>query len=144
MNTKLDASIRRTFSAPAETESPGILRRRVCSFLASRGLPCSGETFDAAACAISELCTNVVRHAAHATKSITVTVIVDTALVSIGVHDGDPYVPTAAMSDPDATCGRGLPLVDAYAASLGGCTFAERTPDGGKTMWALLPIEPES
>lgn len=88
---------------------------------------------------LSESCTNVVRHAAAVTDVIKVTVVLSDSVICIGVHDGDPHFPAAMPAEAEAAHGRCLAIVCLFAESLGGRTFAERTPDGGKTMWVVLP-----
>ncbi|WP_261717301.1 ATP-binding protein [Streptomyces sp. FZ201] len=139
MNTKSDPKILRVFTASISEEAPGTLRRRVGAFLSHEGVPEDCDAFDAAAYVLSEWCTNVVRHAAEVTDVIKVTVVLSDSVIRIGVHDGDPHLPVAMPAEAEATHGRGLAIVRLFAKSLGGRTFAERTPDGGKTMWAVLP-----
>ena len=105
-------------------------RRWVRSALTSWGLPDTGWT---AAQVVSELATNVMLHARSA---FTLTVSVDAGCVRVEVEDGSPARLQARQYAATATTGRGLHIVESLSLEWGS------TPrDGGKTVWALLPVE---
>ena len=80
---------------------------------------------------ISELATNVVR---HARTHFTVTVAWDGATLRVEVSDASPLTPRPQLAThPDRESGRGLLLVDAIATAWG----VDVRPDG-KTVWFTL------
>lgn len=89
---------------------------------------------------VSELVTNAVKHAAVLSPQIVVDVVIGSGRVRVSVEDSHPYRPKALHSDHGRTGGRGLLLVKAIAQEAGGTCDVERTPDGGKAVWASLPI----
>jgi hypothetical protein len=89
---------------------------------------------------ISELVTNAVRHAAVLSPQIVVEVVIGGGSVRVSVEDGHPYRPKALQRDYGRTGGRGLLLVKSIALEAGGACDSERTADGGKAVWASLPI----
>ncbi|MEU9166539.1 ATP-binding protein [Streptomyces sp. NPDC048420] len=92
---------------------------------------------DRAALGVTELLTNVHRHAQpDKTCTVEIELLLDRLMVS--VHDHDPRLPVVADIDdtePFATCGRGLAMVAAVSESWG------VRPDGesGKVVWFTLP-----
>ncbi|MFK4106208.1 ATP-binding protein [Streptomyces sp. NPDC019531] len=92
---------------------------------------------DRAALGVTELLTNVHRHAQpDKTCTVEIELLLDRLMVS--VHDHDPRLPVVADIDdtePLATCGRGLAMVAAVSESWG------VRPDGesGKVVWFTLP-----
>ncbi len=95
---------------------------------------------DRAALGVTELLTNVHRHAqSDKTCTVEIELLLDRLMVS--VHDHDPRMPVVAdMEDTEqlATCGRGLAMVAAVSESWG------VRPDGesGKVVWFTLPTPP--
>ncbi|KWX02224.1 putative regulatory protein [Carbonactinospora thermoautotrophica] len=86
---------------------------------------------------VTELFTNAVRHAEHRGQPITVVLDPRNGALRVEVHDPDPTLPTPNLDiDLDATCGRGLLLVETLAHRWG----AVPLPDGGKVVFA--EIEP--
>ncbi|MDV9177219.1 ATP-binding protein [Streptomyces sp. W16] len=91
---------------------------------------------DRAALGVTELLTNVHRHAQpDKTCTVEIELLLDHLVVS--VHDHDPRLPVAGdISDvaATATCGRGLAMVAAVSESWG------VRPDGesGKVVWFML------
>jgi anti-sigma regulatory factor (Ser/Thr protein kinase) len=81
---------------------------------------------------ISELVTNVVR---HARTGFTVRVTIG-EYVRIEVADAHPRLPAPQSPDPDREEGRGLSLVTACATAWG--VVAHPT---GKTVWCTVPAE---
>ncbi|GAA1250506.1 ATP-binding protein [Kitasatospora nipponensis] len=89
---------------------------------------------------VSELVTNAVTHAAALSPQVTTEVLIRGGQVRIAVEDGHPYRPKAVHSDEEQTGGRGLMLVKSIALEAGGACDVERTGDGGKVIWASLPL----
>ncbi|MFI5673581.1 ATP-binding protein [Streptomyces cellulosae] len=94
---------------------------------------------DRAALGVTELLTNVHRHALP-DKTCTVEIELVLDRLKVSVRDHDPRLPVAASlddagPDPLATCGRGLAMVAAVSESWG------VQPDGesGKVVWFTLP-----
>ncbi|MGW1724285.1 ATP-binding protein [Streptomyces sp. NPDC002306] len=92
---------------------------------------------DRAALGVTELLTNVHRHA-QPDKTCTVEMELVVDRLTVSVHDHDPRLPVVDEAEPLATCGRGLALVAAVSESWG------VRPDGesGKVVWFTLPTSP--
>ncbi|MFJ8074201.1 ATP-binding protein [Streptomyces sp. NPDC096176] len=89
---------------------------------------------DHAALGVTELLTNVHRHA-QPDKMCTVDVELLLDRLTISVHDHDPRLPTVRDPGMAATSGRGLALVAAMSESWG----ARPQGDTGKVVWFTLP-----
>ncbi|MEU6357716.1 ATP-binding protein, partial [Streptomyces sp. NPDC047072] len=92
---------------------------------------------DRAALGVTELLTNVHRHA-QPDKTCTVEIELLLDRLTVSVRDHDPRLPVVTDiddSEPLATCGRGLAMVAAVSESWG------VRPDGesGKVVWFTLP-----
>ncbi|MEV0123957.1 ATP-binding protein [Streptomyces sp. NPDC050703] len=89
---------------------------------------------DQAALGVTELLTNVHRHA-EPDKGCTVEIELLLERLTVSVHDHDPRLPVIHEAEPTATCGRGLALVAALSESWG------VRPEGnaGKVVWFTLP-----
>jgi anti-sigma regulatory factor (Ser/Thr protein kinase) len=89
---------------------------------------------DQAALGVTELLTNVHRHA-QPDKTCTVEIELLLDRLTVSVHDHDPRLPTLRAADPSDTGGRGLSLIEAVSESWG------VRPQGaaGKTVWFALP-----
>ncbi|WP_328540125.1 ATP-binding protein [Streptomyces sp. NBC_00344] len=89
---------------------------------------------DQAALGVTELLTNVHRHA-EPDKLCTVEMDLLLDRLTVSVRDHDPRIPTVHNADQFATCGRGLSLIAAVSESWG------VRPQGaeGKTVWFTLP-----
>lgn len=94
--------------------------------------PRAGVTDDARLVA-SELTTNAIR-AGSTVVSLVIELHHDA--VKIEVHDDAAGQPTVRAADPTAETGRGLLIVDDIATDWG----AEPRDDGGKAVWATLPV----
>jgi anti-sigma regulatory factor (Ser/Thr protein kinase) len=92
-------------------------------------LGCPGATVETAALLVSELASNAVRHAA---TPFHVLVGRSEHTVEVAVCDSGAGVP--AVRDPDATGGRGLTIVEAFARDWG--VHRQR---GGKAVYFHLP-----
>lgn len=89
---------------------------------------------DQAALGVTELLTNVHRHA-QPDKTCTVEIELLFDRLTVSVHDHDPRLPTLRAAEPFDTGGRGLSLIEAVSESWG------VRPQGaeGKTVWFALP-----
>ena len=89
---------------------------------------------DPAALGVTELLTNVHRHA-QPDKTCTVEIELLLDRLTVSVHDHDPRLPTVCEADASSTSGRGLALIAAVSESWG-----VRPDDGsGKVVWFTLP-----
>ncbi|MFE2292368.1 ATP-binding protein [Streptomyces sp. NPDC059452] len=89
---------------------------------------------DQAALGVTELLTNVHRHA-QPDKSCTVDIELLLDRLTVSVHDHDPRVPTVNEADSLATSGRGLALIAAVSESWG----VRPSGAAGKAVWFTLP-----
>lgn len=131
------------FAAPSHESSVPQARHAVRDLLAAQGLagqPLYEDLLQGLLLIVSELVTNAVKHAAVLSPQIVVEVVIGGGWVRVSVEDSHPYRPTALHSDHGRTGGRGLLLVKAIALEAGGACDVERTADGGKSVWASLPI----
>ncbi|AZS89015.1 ATP-binding protein [Streptomyces griseoviridis] len=92
---------------------------------------------DRAALGVTELLTNVHRHAAP-DKTCTVEIELVLNRLTVSVRDHDPRLPEMRDVDASSTSGRGLAMVAAVSESWG------VRPDGvsGKVVWFTLPTAP--
>ncbi|MGW7434128.1 ATP-binding protein [Streptomyces sp. NPDC054861] len=98
---------------------------------------------DHAALGVTELLTNVHRHA-QPDKTCTVEIELMLERLTVSVHDNDPRMPdfggtpgsrNAMTADQFATSGRGLAIIEAVSESWGIRPHGER----GKVVWFTLP-----
>ncbi|MGW1895437.1 ATP-binding protein [Streptomyces sp. NPDC002004] len=89
---------------------------------------------DRAALGVTELLTNVHRHA-QPDKTCTVEMQLLLDRLTVSVFDRDPRLPQVCAAGPSATCGRGLALIAAVSESWG----ARPRGDEGKVVWFTLP-----
>ncbi|MEU2025872.1 ATP-binding protein [Streptomyces sp. NPDC016469] len=89
---------------------------------------------DQAALGVTELLTNVHRHA-QPDKSCTVEIELLLDRLTVSVHDHDPRLPTVREADDSSTSGRGLALIAAVSESWG----ARPRGGAGKVVWFTLP-----
>ncbi|MEV7194217.1 ATP-binding protein [Streptomyces sp. NPDC093510] len=89
---------------------------------------------DQAALGVTELLTNVHRHA-EPDKMCTVEIELLLERLTVSVHDHDPRLPQINAGDSLATCGRGLAMVAAVSESWG----VRPQGDAGKIVWFTLP-----
>ncbi|MBM7439714.1 ATP-binding protein [Streptomyces sp. HB132] len=88
---------------------------------------------DQAALGVTELLTNVHRHA-QPDKSCTVEIELLLGRLTVSVHDHDPRLPTVCDADQSATSGRGLAMIAAVSESWG----VRPSDDAGKVIWFTL------
>lgn len=89
---------------------------------------------DQAALGVTELLTNVHRHA-QPDKVCTVEIELLLDRLTVSVHDHDPRLPEVRDAEPFETCGRGLAMVAAVSESWG----VRPRGDSGKVVWFTLP-----
>ncbi|GFH34685.1 ATP-binding protein [Streptomyces pacificus] len=89
---------------------------------------------DQAALGVTELLTNVHRHA-QPDKLCTVEMELLFDRLTVSVHDHDPRIPMLGSAGPLETTGRGLALVEAVSESWG----VRPKGDDGKAVWFTLP-----
>ncbi|AWK09205.1 ATP-binding protein [Streptomyces spongiicola] len=89
---------------------------------------------DQAALGVTELLTNVHRHA-QPDKLCTVEMELLLDRLTVSVHDHDPRIPMLGSAGPLETTGRGLALVEAVSESWG----VRPKGDEGKAVWFTLP-----
>ncbi|WP_280671876.1 MULTISPECIES: ATP-binding protein [unclassified Kitasatospora] len=130
--------------AAAQESSVPQVRHAVRDLLRAQGItgPCYQDVTDGLLLIVSELVTNAVTHAALLSPQVTTEVVIRDGQVRVAVEDGHPYRPKAVQSDHGQTGGRGLMLVKSIALDAGGSCDVERTGDGGKVIWASLPLPP--
>ncbi|WP_354639187.1 ATP-binding protein [Kitasatospora camelliae] len=129
-------------SAVAHESSVPQTRHAVRDRLLAQGM--TGERYqeliDDLLLIVSELVGNAVTHAAVLSPQVTTELAIDREAVRISVADGHPYRPKAQQSDLGQLSGRGLLLVKSITLQAGGTCDVERTEDGGKVIWASLPL----
>lgn len=114
-----------------------LARRTTALTLTTFGVAPGTSLVDSALLIVSELVTNAVRHAAHCSRSIMVSLLVGAKDVVIDVSDQSPAVPALA---PGAL-GEGLRTVVELGDVYGGTLSVEPVPLGeGKTMRVCLPF----
>ncbi|MEU5612254.1 MULTISPECIES: ATP-binding protein [Streptomyces] len=91
---------------------------------------------DPAALAVTELLTNVHRHA-EPDKQCTVEIVLMLDRLTVSVRDHDPRLPCVPECDPMATRGRGLALVASVSQSWG---MHARDDGSGKVVWFTLAV----
>ncbi|WP_129843301.1 ATP-binding protein [Streptomyces sp. RFCAC02] len=131
------------FTVPPDDLSVPRARHAVRDLLVRRAVPLTPDRLHSVLVILSELVTNAVRHAALLTPEIGVDIALDGRTLRVAVEDGHPYRPHALDVPPDGhgTGGRGLLLVQTIAEEAGGSSGADPTAAGGKTVWAVLPLD---
>ncbi|MFB7945821.1 ATP-binding protein [Kitasatospora phosalacinea] len=130
------------FSAVSHEASVPRTRHAVRDRLLAQGM--AGERYqelvDDLLLIVSELVSNAVTHAAVLSPEVVCELAIGPDRVRISVVDGHPYRPKAQENDPARPGGRGLLLVKSVTLQAGGECDVERTEDGGKVIWASLPL----
>ncbi|MFE5739923.1 ATP-binding protein [Streptomyces celluloflavus] len=130
------------FTAPALEVSVPRARHAVRALLDDRRVPVAACVVDSLLLIVSELVTNAVQHAALLSPEIAVQLSVGAGRLRVAVEDGHPDRPRAVEADEGDTGGRGLWLVKMITAEAGGSCDVEHTANGGKAVWAELPLVP--
>nr|WP_253801385.1 ATP-binding protein [Kitasatospora paracochleata] len=130
------------FSALSNDASVPRTRHAVRDRLLAQGM--AGERFqelvDDLLLIVSELVSNAVTHAAVLSPEVSTELSIGEGRVRVAVTDGHPYRPKAQESDLGRLGGRGLLLVKSVTLQAGGVCDVERTEEGGKVIWASLPL----
>nr|WP_254553197.1 ATP-binding protein [Kitasatospora sp. MMS16-BH015] len=134
------------FSAVAHEAAVPQTRHAVRDRLLAQGMAGQQyqELIDDVLLIVSELVSNAVTHAAVLSPYLTAELRIGGGWVRISVEDGHPYRPRALESDLGQLGGRGLLLVKSVTLQAGGVCDVERTGEGGKVIWASLPIPEKS
>ncbi|MET9296557.1 ATP-binding protein [Streptomyces sp. NPDC003077] len=128
------------FTAPALESTVPRARHAVRDLLTRQRVPVAEEVAEGLLLIVSELVTNAVQHAALLSPKVTVEVTITTDAVRIAVEDEHPYRPKALRAGEDDIGGRGLWLVKMISEETGGRCDVEDTANGGKAIWAELPL----
>ncbi|MER5210964.1 ATP-binding protein [Streptomyces sp. NPDC002838] len=133
--------MRHDFQMISTAEHVPLARRETAKILADWGM--SEEVVGTACLIISELVTNVVRHAAVLSPTATVTLAVEEeAALVLAVADAHPFRPKP-LSVAHGLGGRGLFLVDALVREVRGrAEVLTETATGGKRIVIRLPLAP--
>jgi hypothetical protein len=115
-------------AAPAEVR---LLRRAAVTQLSRWGMPVA---VDEAELLVTELATNVVKHVGEGAPASLILEWRGERL-RLEVHDKSHAVPSPAMADCDAECGRGLHLLAALSVDWGTVLTA-----AGKAVWCEISI----
>lgn len=119
------------WNLPGRHSSPRRARKHVRSALAECGL--REGTADALELIASELVTNAVRHTR--TPQVVVQLAVSARNALLTVTDQGPTPPSQPLAADDDESGRGLPLINAMAASWG-----IRRVGSGSAFWACVDV----
>ncbi|MFE9313299.1 ATP-binding protein [Streptomyces sp. NPDC006706] len=123
---------RRVFSVPTEPTSVHQARVSTQAALAEWEVAPGSALVDAVLLVVSELVTNVVRHAGDRSPSAQVVIAVGADHLVVGVADRDPHIPPTTRAD----AGEGLrTVVDLAKLYEGGVTVAP-VEHGGKIILA--------
>ncbi|WP_129838000.1 ATP-binding protein [Streptomyces sp. RFCAC02] len=98
----------------------------------------SPDAIEVARLGVSELLTNVARHAGDPWCRLRVAR--RDGQVGVAVRDRSPVLPVVREPDWDSDCGRGLWLLREMCQDFG-CRPVAR---GGKTVWFVVPLVPEA
>ncbi|WP_267242022.1 ATP-binding protein [Streptomyces sp. PR69] len=128
------------FTVPAVEVSVPHARHAVRDLLARQAVPVRDDLLQGLLLILSELVTNAVRHAALLSPQIAVEVAVSPDWIRVAVEDNHPYRPKPLETDYGQTGGRGLLLVREITLEAGGTCDVEHTANGGKIIWAALPL----
>jgi len=121
--------VRWEWGYPPQDGSAAAARRDVARALSEAGV--SAALFDDVQIVVSELVANAIRHAG---TDFELTVQLADDRLRVEVFDADTRPPVFVAADPEATSGRGLVIVAAFAGTWGFET-TERQGMTGKTVW---------
>jgi serine/threonine-protein kinase RsbW len=119
-----------TLTLPATGRAPGLARQATRDALLSWQLAHLEET---AILLVSELVTNVVRHACSRALAMALRLEPEGASLLIEIHDSDPHEPRPRMPGGLGESGFGFVLVEALAGKWG-----VRQTATGKAVWVEL------
>jgi anti-sigma regulatory factor (Ser/Thr protein kinase) len=119
-----------TLTLPATGRAPGLARQATRDALSSWQLAHLEET---AILLVSELVTNVVRHASARALAVTLCLEAGGATLLIEVHDEDPHEPRPRAPGALGESGFGFVLIEALAGKWG-----VRQTATGKAVWVEL------
>ena len=125
---------RATRSFPLDRDAPRQARHFALDLLRGWQLEqrCGVNIASDVAIVVTELATNAVR---HARSGFTVSLMLGTDAVQVRVEDARPLAGSHGVPPLPVSADHGLGLVDAVAARWG-----VQPADGGKTVWAELPL----
>jgi two-component sensor histidine kinase len=125
---------------PSAPVSVTAARRYVTSVLADWGLPTDAETVGVVRLVVSELATNAVQHTFGQSPTFTVDLRLERdEELRIGVTDSHPRWPQRLPAAVRQDNGRGMVIIRSLTAECGGQLLVTPTPEGGKTVWIVLP-----
>lgn len=128
------------FAVRSVSDDVPLARRETAKMLTSWGI--DTDLRYAAGLIVTELVTNVVRHAAVLSPTATVTLAADAEALLLEVADTHPLRP-APLPTPYAEGGRGLVVVQGLARAAGGGWEVLADPgSGGKRIAVRLPLAP--
>ncbi|MEV7426486.1 MULTISPECIES: ATP-binding protein [unclassified Streptomyces] len=129
-----------SITLPSDPASVPTARRYVADLLTEWGLPTGAETADTVRLIVSELTTNAVQHTFGQSPTFTVEIRLEREeRLRIGVTDSHPRWPQRLPAAVQQDNGRGLVIIRSLAAEYGGRLSITPTPEGGKTVWIVLP-----
>ncbi|WP_189936043.1 ATP-binding protein [Streptomyces sulfonofaciens] len=125
---------------PSDPASVSAARTYVSNLLTQWGLPGEAQAADTARLIVSELATNAVQHTLGQSPTFTVHVSLERdEEIRIGVTDSHPRHPERLPGPLRQDNGRGMVIIRWLIAEHGGRLFVDPTPEGGKTVWIVLP-----
>lgn len=124
-------------SAPASVSAA---RRYATDVVSEWGLPVENEAVDTVRLIVSELATNAVQHTFGQSPTFTVDLRLERdEELRIGVTDSHPRWPQRLPAAVRQDNGRGMVIIRSLTAEYGGQLSVTPTPEGGKTVWIVLP-----
>jgi anti-sigma regulatory factor (Ser/Thr protein kinase) len=131
MEVRTVSELSARFDMPLSEQAPRMARRAVGAVLAGWGFG-DEDWLDGASVVVSELIANAVRHGGG---SLELRVQAHADRVVVSAADGSSVVPRHRSAD--GTGGRGLAVIEAFAARWG-----VEDHEGGKRVWVRLPVCP--
>lgn len=124
-------------SAPASVSAA---RRYATDVVSEWGLPVETEAVDTVRLIVSELATNAVQHTFGQSPTFTVDLRLERdEELRIGVTDSHPRWPQRLPAAVRQDNGRGMVIIRSLTVEYGGQLSVTPTPEGGKTVWIVLP-----
>ncbi|MGP3988237.1 ATP-binding protein [Streptomyces sp. 3N207] len=132
-----------TITLPSAPASVTAARRHVTDTLRAWGLPEDADAMGSLRLIVSELATNAVQHTFGRSPTFTVDLRLEGAeRLCLGVTDSHPGRPRRLPAAVQQDNGRGLLIIRTLTAESGGRLRITPAPDGGKTVWVMLPWLP--